>query len=187
MTVTPEVGVLNKTIRLWSLTLTATLLYLKLIYIYFFPETQNSVYTEKVYTNVLIYTSFPFLNTSAGTSTYSIRILVGHFSRRTLILARSDERWLLLNQRFDCFWVSTVCAGISIALRRHVGHMEQHPGTQEAAGLSEREAAAAAERPSTTVRWYVHATFSYLFFFFGVFSNLMEQIKQKLMSSMKSL
>lgn len=36
--------------------------------------------------------------------------------------------------------------------------MEQHSGTQEAAGLPEREAAAAAERPNTTVRWYVYFT-----------------------------
>lgn len=35
---------------------------------------------------------------------------------------------------------------------RHVGHMEQHPGAQEAAGLSAGEAAAAAERPRTAVR-----------------------------------
>ena len=41
---------------------------------------------------------------------------------------------------------------------RHVGHMEQHPGAQEAAGLSAGEAAAAEERPDgpTTVRGYVH-------------------------------
>lgn len=38
---------------------------------------------------------------------------------------------------------------------RHVGHMEQHPGAQEAAGLSAGEAAATAERPSTTVGGYV--------------------------------
>lgn len=80
------------------------------------------------------------------------------FPRRTPVLARSDERWLWFNQRFDCSSVSTVSAGISIAWRRHVGYLEQHSGAQEAAGLSQREAAAAAERPSTTVRWYVHAT-----------------------------
>lgn len=38
---------------------------------------------------------------------------------------------------------------------RYVGHMEQHSGAQEAAGLSAGEAAAAAERPRTTVRRYV--------------------------------
>lgn len=35
---------------------------------------------------------------------------------------------------------------------RHVGHLEQHPGAQEAAGLSAGEAAAAAERPGAAVR-----------------------------------
>lgn len=38
----------------------------------------------------------------------------------------------------------------------HVGHMEQHPGAQEAAGLSAGEAAAAAEGPRAAVRRYVH-------------------------------
>lgn len=43
---------------------------------------------------------------------------------------------------------------------RHVGHMEQHSGAQEAAGLSAGEAAAAEERPScpTTVRGYVYTS-----------------------------
>lgn len=82
-------------------------------------------------------------------------MLVGRFTRHTLLLARSDGRWTRLNLCFDCFGVSTVCAGISINYS-HVGHMEQHSGTQEAAGLPEREAAAAAERPDATVRGYVH-------------------------------
>jgi len=38
---------------------------------------------------------------------------------------------------------------------RYVGHMEQHPGAQEAAGLPAGEAAAAEERPSSTVLRYV--------------------------------
>lgn len=83
-------------------------------------------------------------------------MLVGRFTRHTPILARSDGGWTQLNLCFDCFGVSTVRAGISITLGSHVGHMEQHSGTQEAAGLLEREAAAAAERPNATVRWYVH-------------------------------
>lgn len=39
----------------------------------------------------------------------------------------------------------------AVASVRHVGHMEQHPGSQEAAGLFAGEAAAAAERPRSTV------------------------------------
>ena len=44
---------------------------------------------------------------------------------------------------------------LSGAPARHVGHMEQHPGAQEAAGLAAGEAAAAAERPRAAVGWYV--------------------------------
>lgn len=85
-------------------------------------------------------------------------MLAGHFSCLTPLLARSDGGWTRFNLCFDCFRVSTVRAGLSITSGRHVGHMEQHSGTQEAAGLPEREAAAAAERPNTTVRWYVYFT-----------------------------
>lgn len=85
-------------------------------------------------------------------------MLVGRFTRHTPLLARSDGGWTLLNLCFDCFGVSTIRAGISINLGNHVGHMEQHSGSQEAAGLPEREAAAAAERPNATVRGYGHFT-----------------------------
>lgn len=41
---------------------------------------------------------------------------------------------------------------LQLSPARHVGHMEQHPGAQEAAGLSAGEAAATAERPGSDVR-----------------------------------
>lgn len=47
-------------------------------------------------------------------------------------------------------------AVVSVAAVRHVGHMEQHPGPQEAAGLAAGEAAEAAERPGPTLHRYVH-------------------------------
>lgn len=47
-----------------------------------------------------------------------------------------------------------VSVGVAIAKVRHVGHMEQHPGPQEAAGLAAGEAAATAERPGATVCGY---------------------------------
>lgn len=55
--------------------------------------------------------------------------------------------------------LSKHCSVWSVSLldpARHVGYMEQHPGAQEAAGLSAGEAAAAAERPGAAVRGYVH-------------------------------
>lgn len=57
------------------------------------------------------------------------------------------------------FWLNALCVtgvgvGVTVASARHVGHMEQHSGSQEAAGLSAGEAAAAAERPRSTVRGY---------------------------------
>lgn len=41
---------------------------------------------------------------------------------------------------------------ISLASAGDVGHMEQHPGAQEAAGLSAGEAATAAERHGAVLR-----------------------------------
>lgn len=47
-----------------------------------------------------------------------------------------------------CLTAAAVCFFcVHVNPARHVGHMEQHPGAQEAAGLSAGEAAAAAERP----------------------------------------
>lgn len=40
---------------------------------------------------------------------------------------------------------------------RHVGHMEQHPGAQKAAGLAAGAAAAATEGPGAAVCGYVPA------------------------------
>lgn len=50
-----------------------------------------------------------------------------------------------------------VGVGITVALACHVGHMEQHSGTQEAAGFSAGKATAAAERPRTIIRGYARA------------------------------
>lgn len=51
--------------------------------------------------------------------------------------------------------MNRVCVFIPVAAVGHVGHMEQHPGPQEAAGLTAREAAEAAERPDANLHRYV--------------------------------
>lgn len=51
--------------------------------------------------------------------------------------------------------MNPVSVVVTVATVRHVGHMEQHPGPQEAAGLAAGEAAEAAERPGATLHRYV--------------------------------
>lgn len=51
--------------------------------------------------------------------------------------------------------MNRVSVVVTVATVRHVGHMEQHPGPQEAAGLAAGEAAEAEERPGATLHRYV--------------------------------
>lgn len=55
--------------------------------------------------------------------------------------------------------MNRVSVVVSVATVGHVGHMEQHPGPQEAAGLTAGEAAEAAERPDATLYRYARTIY----------------------------
>lgn len=80
---------------------------------------------------------------------------VGHFPRAYhTFLARILYIGYCSNFCLHALRVTGVGVGVTVGPVSHVGHMEQHSGSQEAAGLSAGAAAAAAERPRSTVRGY---------------------------------
>lgn len=125
-------------------------------YVYYMSckTSTSSIILIAMYLELARYRLQPLIGITSTSGTVQSSCLSAMFRRvpyrlgsvRGRLLASFCKSWQLLSGFGFLFLLKAT---------RHVGHVEQHPGAQEAAGLPAGEAAAAPEGPSATDRGYV--------------------------------